>query len=518
MTEELTEEQLREKAKKYAKETQKEFAAKMKELGVLQTSSGGMRSSLSNGQRTISKTALEKMKPEQVTGWLHNPINFEEQLRGLSSMLYNVSGEYKTMVKYFVDMARFYYVFEFSGDKDNHAPNKLKSELKLLSSEFSKMNISHEMAKVFETAMKEDVFYGYEISDKHSFFIEKLNPDYCRLSGHSDGMWTFQFDFSYFKGSREILLDSYPAEFRSKYNAYTKDKSDYRWQSLDFSKSVCFKFNETQREIVPPLSTTFEGLMELNDYRKYKKIGTKLNNYLILHQKVPMFDDTDKTYQQNNFSIDSATMMMFHSMLDDSLPEEIGAVVSPMPIEPLQLEKKHDPNDKVAEATRDVYNAAGVNQYLFNPDKNSTAGLSKSIQKDEAIVIRFYLQVARWLNRKITLNHPKWSHWDVKLLGTTYMSENEYSNFLIQLGTLGFPVIGAIGAMVGYDINKIESMTYLENDVLGLKESMVPLASSHTGGNEADSEGGRPESDDDKISDSGQANRDSNDGVKGGEK
>lgn len=203
-------------------------------------------------------------------------------------------------------------------------------------------------------------------------------------------------------------------------------------------------------------------------------------------------------------------------MLDESLPDEIGAVVSPMDIEPIQLDKSREPSDKVAEATRDVYNSVGVNQYLFNPDKNSTAGLSKSITKDEALVIDFYQQVARWMNRKLKINHPKWKHWNIKLLGTTYQSEKEYADFLIQLGTLGFPVAGAIASMIGQDVSSVESMSYLENEVLNLRDSMVPFSSSHTGGNKE--ENGRPEIDDDKISDSGQANRDSNEGVSGGEK
>src|SRR5699024_8395859 len=320
--------------KKYAQEISKDFATKMKKIGIPTNESssiwGRRRSTM------MTETALSKIAP-QVGSWLQNPINHEKQLRGLSSMLYNVSGEYRGMLKYLVDMARFYYVIEFNGDEGDHAANKLKKELKTLSSEFSKMNISHEKAKIFETVMKEDVFYGYEISDKHSFFIQKLDPDYCRLSGHSDGMWAFEFDFQYFTGNRKKLLDSYPNEFKTRYYRYVNsDDNSLRWQQLDFSKAVCYKINETQREIIPPLSSTFEGLMELNDYRRYKKVNTKLNNYLILHQKVPMFKDNDKSNQiPNNFMIDSDTMMMFPNMLDSSLPEEIGAVVSPMDIEPL---------------------------------------------------------------------------------------------------------------------------------------------------------------------------------------
>lgn len=500
----------------FAERQQKEFAASMKTIVDEKPKTSGYNpfSGSFIGSSTLS---LAGLNTKDVSKWLEYPIKHEKQLRKLSNMLYHVSGEYRGLVNYYVKMARFYYHFEFNGDKDDYAPNKLKEQLKLLSSEFSKMNIAHEKTKIFSTVMKEDVYYGYEVSDKHSFFFLKLDPDFCRLSGQSDGMWVFDFDFSYFD-SRKELLSGFPPEFSTKYNLYTNNKQANRWQQLNFNKTVVYKFNEVERQIVPPLAAAFDGITDINEYKGLKKVGAKIDNYLILHQKVPMFADNDKNRKQNNFMIDSGTMKMFHTMLDEALPDEIGTVISPMDIEAIRVDKSREPSDKVAEATRDVYNSVGVNQYLFNPDKNSTAGLSKSISKDETLVIDFYQQVERWMNRKIKLNHPKWKHWNVRLLGTTYQSEKEYADYLIQLGTLGFPVTGAIAAMVGQDLSSVESMSYLENEVLGLREIMIPFASSHTGGANQEGKSGRPELDDDVISDSGQANRDSNEGVSGGEK
>lgn len=507
-----------EKTKDLAREQYEAYAKKLKELSIGQVGNGYIAGRWGTKTNYSDVRALEKLTAKEMSEWLQSPLEYEKKLRGASTMLYNVSGEYKSMIQYLVGLARFYYLIDFVGNPDDYAPKDLKEQAKILSEEFNKMNIAHEKTKILDIVMREDIFYGYEVSDKSSYFILQLDPDYCRLSGKSDGMWTYQFDFSYFNGEREKLLKSYPIEFSTKYSRYKLNPNEEtRWQQLNYNKSVCYKFNENQREIIPPLSTTFEGLLELNDYRKFKKANTKINNYLLLHQKVPMFKDTDKSNQQNNFMIDSSTMMMFHSMLDDSLPDEIGAVVSPMDIEPIQLDKRSDQTDKVAEVTRDIYNAAGINQYLFNPDKNSTAGLSKSIKKDESIVIKFYLQVARWMNRKIKMNHPDWTHWSIQLLPTTHQSEQEYADTLIKLGSLGFPVVSALGAMLGYDISKMNAMVHLENEVFNFKDRMIPFASSHT--MKADSDkAGRPELDDGEISDSGQANRDSNDGIQGGER
>ena len=501
-----------EKAKRVGQEFVKEINDKFTERKI----QSGRDWNPFSGRAASEFYALNAVDGEDVGRWLNAPLENEQQLRQLSNMLYNSSGEYKSLIKYYSDMARFYPSVELNAVPEDYSPKQLKEQLNEITLRLRKFSLAHEKSKIWLNVLKEDIYYGYEIEDDYSFFFLKLNPDYCRLSGYSDGMWLFEFDYSFFDLPQNMpLLDTYPQEFQTGYVRYNSNRSEYRWQQIDPKKSVTYKFNELQQEIVPPLSSTFEGLIELKDYKKLKKVGAKIENYMILHQKVPIFKDTDKNMKQNNFMIDSATMMAFHNMLAGSLPEEIGAVVSPMDIEPVKLEKTHNPSDKVQEALRQVYSASGVNQNLFNPEKNSTAGLSRSIKKDELLVISFYLQVERWLNRKIKLMFPEYEHWDVNLVKTSGLSEDDYADFLIKIGSLGYPVVGSLGALLGHDLTKDEAMTYLENDVLNIKQKLIPFASTHTGGMQG--RVGRPPSDDVDLTDSGAESRDSDVVVRGGE-
>ena len=451
--------------------------------------------------------SLDKTNVNDLALWLSSPVKFEAQLRELSNMLYNSSGEYKSLLKYFSDMARFYYLIDLDYIPKDYTNEELKQQLQEISIQFSKYNIPHEMSKVWNTVLKEDVFYGYEIETIDTYFILKLDPNYCRIAGISNGMWEFEFDFSYFdKMVFSDLLDTYPNEFKIKYTKYLNDKNEEnRWQTLN--KSVLFKFNETQQEVIPPIASTFEGLMELKDYKKLKKVSTKIDSYLLLHQQLPLFENTDKTFKTDNFQITSGTFKLFDQMLTEMLPDEIGAFVSPMKIEPIKLDRSANQPDKVKEAMRDIYNSAGVNQHLFNPDRNSTAGLGKSMTKDELLVVNFYHQVARWLNFKLASKNKNFEHWSVKLLPTTGMSEDEYADFLIKLGQLGVPVTNAISALLGKSMTQIDSSNFLETEVFKFKEKFIPFASTHTGGN--NNVGGRPEADEDDIAESTQINRDS---------
>lgn len=472
-----------------------------------------------------SRTALDDISIDNVIKWLKNPNKFAGRLIETSLYLYKNSGEYRSLINYFATMARFNHVFDplFSHDTKMNKKQALK-DLSTLSLQLNKMNIKHEFSKIIKTCLLEDVFFGYEIEDNNNYFILKLDPRFCRISGIVDGMYTFDFNLAYFKGNEQLLV-TYPLEFQEAYRVYQLEKSNYTsWIEVNIEKSVCFKFNEDIVDVIPPFSVMFERLLELNDYKKLKKVGAKINNYMLLHQKVPMHDNNKSDYQTDNFAISTEAMEYFNEMVNENLPEEIGAIVSPMEINSIDL-NKDDKTDKVAEATRDVYNSSGVSNFLFNNDKNSTGGLLYSTRKDELLIINFYRQLERWLNRKIRFgNLLSGNQWKISLLDVTGMSEDKYLEQLTKSGSFGFAVRGRIAAMHGQDYHSLLNALELENDVLDLDTKMVPLASSHTGGlNTAieqkanEDKGGRPVKSSDEISDSGQANKDSG-AIKGGEK
>lgn len=466
-----------------------------------------------------SKTAIDDVSQEKLNTWLRKPDKFYVNIIELSKDLYYKSGEYRSLLNYFIDMARFYYVIDplFSSDS-KMSKEKVKKDLSKISLQLNKMNLKHELAKIYKTCVLEDIFFGYEIEYKDNYFMLKLDPKYCKLVGISDGMYTYAFNLSYFDGNLD-LLKTFPEEFQRAYLERSIDKqADLNWFIPDFTKSVVFKINEDDPTILPPFSTMFEPLLDLNDYKKLKKAGAKINNYMLLHQKVPMHDNANKDYQADNFAISAEAMDYFSELVNENLPDEIGSIVSPMEVNPIKLDRD-DKTDKVLEATRDVYNASGVSSFIFNNDKNSTGGLTYSVRKDELFVINFYRQVERWLNRKIRYgNIVAKNQWRISLLNVTGMSEDTYLEQLTKSGTFGFSVRGRIAALHGLDYHTLSQSLELENNILDLDTNLIPLASSHTGGlntaveqtkGKIEDSGGRPTKETKDLSDSGQANRDS---------
>lgn len=80
-------------------------------------------------------------------------------------------------------MLRFDYIikpFDLNTDKFSQKPFKAQYSkiLKLI----EVMNLQHEFTKLLLIAFKEDVFYGYEHTTDDSYFIQKLDLDYCKIS------------------------------------------------------------------------------------------------------------------------------------------------------------------------------------------------------------------------------------------------------------------------------------------------------------------------------------------------
>ena len=51
------------------------------------------------------------------------------------------------------------------------------------------MQIKHEFSKISKTLYREDVFFGICLENKDNFYIQKINPDYCKVSSVVDGVY-----------------------------------------------------------------------------------------------------------------------------------------------------------------------------------------------------------------------------------------------------------------------------------------------------------------------------------------
>ena len=160
---------------------------------------------------------------------------------------------------------------------------------------------------------------------KDSITIQQLPSNYCSISVIEGNVPNVTFDFSYFD-SRSALLEFYPAEFTTKYNLYQKDRTQ-RWIELDAPTSFAVKCNNDILDYsIPPFAGILREIYDIEDYKQLKVAKTALENYAMLVMTLPMDKD-------GNWQLDYDKAKEFWRNLDSVLPEEVGSVLSPMPID-----------------------------------------------------------------------------------------------------------------------------------------------------------------------------------------
>ena len=449
-----------------------------------------------------SSSILSKFTKQQVANFMKDPYSHQKSLRDVSNYLYNASPHYKRLIGYFANMLTLDYVVEPYGlNFEKVKIEEFKKQYQKTLDTLETMNIKHEFLKILKIAFREDVFYGYEHSTKESYFIQKLNPDFCQISSIEDGVYNFAFDFTFFdKTDNKNKLNTYPKEFKAKYERYKSSKQN--WIELDSSNTICIKINEEIEYPVPPFNVIFESVFDIEDYKVLKKTKTKIDNYAVLTQKIPI---DDKKGEPNKFLIELDTAVAFHNKASQALPDEVGLITSPMDIDVIKFDKDKVGNDNVADSERDLYNAAGVSQILFNSDKATGNGISKSIITDEEIALGVLRQFERWVNRKLKNVGGNYK-FKTNFLNTTVFNINEVFEKYLKAAQFGMPVKHMVGASLGLSPSSMTCMAFLENDVLGLHDKLIPLTSAHT---QSSKDGaGAPKKSEDALSDSGEKTRD----------
>lgn len=449
-----------------------------------------------------SSPSFAKYTKSQIVGYLENPYSNEANLRKMSQYLYNISNYYRRLIQYFANMPTFDYILSpYKMDVTNLPDQeKMKKSYQNAMNCTAIMNIPHEFSKVLNVAFRDDVFYGYCYETKDSFAIQQLDPSYCKITSIDDGV----YDFGYFDANKDEL-PNYAAEFTTKYNVYKSQGSSMRWQELDSKRSICIKINETEMTPIPPFVSLFSALADIEDYRAISKNASETSNYKALALEIPIDEHGD-------FLIEYDLAKEFYYQLEAVLPDNIGLILTPMPISSWDFEKSGPMSDSelVTNAENVFWSQAGVNKLLFGGGENpSSSTLALSTISDQAVVFRVLRQIERWINRKLkTLSGTV--KFKLTFLDATRYNRKEVHDQLLKDGQYGLPVRSAIMATSGISQTESLSMAYLENTVLGLSDYEQPLLSSNVM-SQTDEAGRNPvEESGGMITDAGEVSREQN--------
>lgn len=464
----------------------------------------------------------------------HSGKDSQEALQEVADILYVRSPHFRRLVQYFSDMATFSYGVVPKADLTlNGNPESIRTEYVEVAKFAKVLNMKHEYRKVLLEVFKSDIFFGYVHYTEDDFYIQKIPRHLCAISSVEDGA----FNYSIFMPAIEENIDVYkytmPAEVIDLYNEWVSEQSSSSnrnsrsndrggsgsatvqkeeemvvgdWKELSPQNTMCIKFDEANYNVsIPPFAGSFDSIFEIDGYKASRRNREQVDNYMMIFQRIPLRSDSENN---NDFVIDYDSVEFFHGELADSVPENVGVVTTPMVLEPIEFDKDSIDVDNVSKAIRDFWSGSGTSQALFSTENNTTQGIKSSIATDEQIVFALLRQIERWTNRFVKYAYGE-SSFSIEILDVTYFNQQDFYKRLLDLSQFGVPVKTLIPASLGIEPIEVIGLSYLENDILGIHESWIPLQSSHTmsgkdnasGDVPSDDTGGRPKEDIDDLSD-----------------
>ena len=451
---------------------------------------------------------------ENLRSYLQSPYNASSQknIRDLSRFLSTLSFPLRRLINYLASLPDFS-IYKVIPDISMAEAPDAKSVLKDYEEvcRFVRaMDLELDLFKMLVIAWREDCAYFFPVeSEDGSTLLFPLDAQYCKISGVGhNGLYRVAYDFSFFNGTNSFYLDVWPQEFKKKYNAYQSDSSK-RWQQLDEAR--CFKVNLDQPDLVlSPLASLFESIIDLVDLQSLTSVKDALQIYKLLVMRIPMLDSSNP----DDMAISLTLAKNFYNKATELLPEEIGCILSPMPVDSISFDKNAtSDSDAISDAYSNLMSNAGVSQIMDSSRLSGQSAVKASMMCDVMFATKGIIQqVNAFVNERVKIKFPS-TQMVVKYTDVTAYTKSDRIAALQKACEFGLPFKLELAMLLGQDPLENYAMGWLEDQMgLAVTRWIHPLVSSHTATKEG-SEGGAPTKNDGDLTDEGEASRDKRDAV-----
>ena len=454
---------------------------------------------------------------ESLRSYMQSPYASSSQnsLRNLAKFLYTLSFPLRRIVNYFASLPDFssYKVnLDFSLIEDNDEESMLQ-DYENACRFIRKMNLSLNMFKLLVIAWREGIVYFQPYQDDDgSMLLMPLDSQYCRVSSVGyNGLLRVAFDFSFFRGSNAFYLEVWDKEYKQKYNKFEGDTS-LRWQELETARA--FKIDIADIDlIISPFASLFEGLIDLIDLQSLIAIKDSLDIYKLLVMKIPLLNSKNP----DDLALNLNLAKKFYNLALDSLPDEIGLILSPgMEVDSISFDKNATSDtNAIADSYQNLMEQTGISQIFDSSRLSGASSVKMSMLSDALMATKGIMeQVAAFVNERIQMEFPN-SVAYIKFIDVTTYSKEERINQVEKAASAGMPVKLEYMTLLGYDPLESMASDWLETKLgLAIDKFVHPLVSSHTQSGNSET-GGAPTAEESgkKLTDDGEASRDKRDAV-----
>ena len=461
--------------------------------------------------KNVKISSLSEYDRKKIRTYLQNAAKNEENLRKAALYLYYRNQILYRLCHWYASMWSLdcrQVIPSYSFTKENNPESMLKQYEESLNI-LEAYNIQGNWHDVALRCYLEDVCYTVFFRDEESAFFYIMDPSECKIDGrYMSGEFSYSVNMGKWKTEyRRTLAEWLGDPFKSM--LAESDRTKESWIHMPDEWGAAFKFNADRWDVVlPPTAAILQQLSALNDIADLQALKDEASIYKLL--LVPMKTLSGaKTSDEWAISVD--LLLQYYDKMKDVLPEYVAA--APIPGEltndnviDFSTTSADKDIDRLSQSQDTILATAGGGILNMNY-VNSNAALNAWLKAESEFAISSLLpQIEGFTNRMLAYD-TSGEACKVRYFSCTIYTKEELQKSLLESCQYSFSNRMAYNTFNGISEKATMTMEFFENQVLNLPSLMThPLQSSYTTAGGED-EGGRPQTPDDELTDSGERSR-----------
>lgn len=397
----------------------------------------------------------------------------------LSRHYFMIDGFYKKIILYYATLLTYSGLLipnPTFGKKlsTTHISKRYFSALNYL----DRINLEEIMTRMSTKVLVEGAYYGIvQTLDKDNLVIFDLPSMYCRSRFRDfNGNDLVEFNVQYFdqfilSDVKKEVLDSFPKEISAYYKKYKKGKVSNSWIQLPAEVGICFTLTEDCRPLllnVIPATIQYDDAVDTERERELEEIRK------IIVQQIPHLNDGTLLFEP-----DEALEMHQGAVNMMKKNKNISVLTSYANVDAIISKTSADTvSNSLEKMYQNIYSEAGASAQIFSP--TGTQALSTSILNDISVMMILGNKYSRFFSFVInSLFSNANIYFKYKILPISLYNKSDFITDSFKLAQSGYSfLLPSIAAGIGQ--NELSSLKELENDVLKLRDVLLPLSSAYT--------------------------------------
>lgn len=398
-----------------------------------------------------------------------------ETLREFSSFLYLTNSYYRMSLMNIEGGSLLHYILTpvLLEEQDQNTILTNHSNISAYTSSIMNKRYLREM---FASYLLFGAYFGYQFKSGKKYYVQRLDHNYCRLGNQIDGQDVVEFNFDYFEDADDEKFEYFPKEFKTLYTQASSN--DDMWLGLEVKNTIALY----TQNCFPLLSGSFTSFLDEDIAVALTMDSLEADNMKMITMELPVDEES------GDVLADLDVVGTFTNMILESVDDSISVIMSPYKLgfKTFEDTKMSGSSDKRDYLKHRMMESAVASPALFG-QASTIAGYNTYYKMLESIIQVFLDQLSHVFESKINNVSSKSITYRLEFLNVTIWNKSEWYAASKEMLSFGGSV--SLPAMISTGMNAETYASLLKfEEVLGIKDLLVPPSTSHTGGGETETD------------------------------